>query len=602
MAENKEKKHKLEENSWEKLDYKELGLRCGIEIHQRLNTHKLFCQCPSILRDDKPDIIVKRKLRAVAGELGNIDIAAKHETQKDIYFVYEAYSDTTCLVELDEEPPHLMNQEALNTVLQVSLMLKAKPVDEVQIMRKTVINGSNTSGFQRTALVATHGTLDTKEGKVKIPTICVEEEAAKDVTKGVDKDGKRFVTYRLDRLGIPLIEMATDPDIFSPQQCMEAAAKLGMILRSTGKVARGIGTIRQDVNVSIAKGDRIEIKGAQDLKLIPTWVEYEARRQISILKLQNFLNNNKLKEQDFEKSITNLTNVFKNTNCKFVNNAIKKGDQVIGFVLPKMNKMLGNEICPNKRLGTELSDYIKVKVGLGGLIHSDEKLDKYQFSEEEINSTKKELSLNENDAFILIVAKEKIAKKGINLIIEKLMQFKNIGIVREVRKPNPDGTTSFMRPMPGGSRMYPETDTMPLKTDITNIKLPELLEEKAKRYEKEFKLGSDLATALAKSTQHDLFEACAKKFKNIKPAFIAETIVSTPKIISRKHKLNTDSLKDDQFKVLFEKLDSGNIAKDSVEDILISMAKNETIDFDKFKPMSDKDIEEEIKNIIKNNK
>ena len=246
----------------DKLDYKAIGLKCGIEIHQRLDTGKLFCSCPSTLRDDKPHFTIRRELRAVAGETGETDIAAKHEQESQKYFLYEGYNDTTCLVELDEEPPHPMNEEALNVVLQISKMLNAKIIDEIQVMRKTVVNGSNTSGFQRTALVGIKGILETPEGKIGIPNIQIEEEAAKDIEKGTDKEGKDFVIYRLDRLGIPLIELGSDPDIKTPEQCKEVCERIGMILRSTGKVARGIGTIRQDLNISVMNGQRVEIKGA----------------------------------------------------------------------------------------------------------------------------------------------------------------------------------------------------------------------------------------------------------------------------------------------------------------------------------------------------
>src|SRR3989344_477864 len=239
----------------ENLDYDKLGFRCGLEIHQQLDTNKLFCNCPSIVRDENPDILIKRRLRAVAGETGKIDIAAKYELEKNKEFIYEACSTSTCLVELDEEPPHPINQEALDITLQIALLLKAKIVDEVQMMRKTVIDGSNVSGFQRTALVATDGYIETSLGKVRIPIICLEEEAAKKISETKDS-----VTYRLDRLGIPLVEIGTEADIKNPEHAKETASLLGMILRSTGKVKRGLGTIRQDVNISIREGARTEIK------------------------------------------------------------------------------------------------------------------------------------------------------------------------------------------------------------------------------------------------------------------------------------------------------------------------------------------------------
>ncbi len=258
-------------------DYQKLGLKSGLEIHQQLDTKKLFCNCPSLLRQDEPDFTIKRKLHAVAGESGEIDVAAKHEMEKNKEFIYQGY-DTTCLVELDEEPPHQINIEALKIALQISILLNAKILPITQIMRKAVINGSNTSGFQRSVLIARDGYLETKYGKVGIKGIFLEEDAAREIGK---QEG--LVIFRLDRLGIPLIEIATAPDIKTPEQAKEVALHIGDILRSC-KVKRGLGTIRQDVNMSIKGGARTEIKGVQDPDLISKTINSEIKRQIELIK------------------------------------------------------------------------------------------------------------------------------------------------------------------------------------------------------------------------------------------------------------------------------------------------------------------------------
>jgi Glu-tRNA(Gln) amidotransferase subunit E-like FAD-binding protein len=255
----------------------EVKLKSGLEIHQQLDTKKLFCACPSILRQEEPDYTVKRKLHPVAGETGEIDIAAKFEAIKNLEFEYQAYNDNTCLVELDEEPPHQINSDALKIALQISLLLNAEIIPYTQVMRKTVIDGSNVSGFQRTVLIARNGYLDTEEGKVGIATIALEEDAARIISRHENK-----IIYRLDRLGIPLVEIATNPDIKTPQQAKATALKLGEILRAC-KVKRGIGTIRQDVNMSISigkeQGSRIEIKGVQEPDLIEKTILTEIERQ-----------------------------------------------------------------------------------------------------------------------------------------------------------------------------------------------------------------------------------------------------------------------------------------------------------------------------------
>jgi Glu-tRNA(Gln) amidotransferase subunit E-like FAD-binding protein len=256
----------------EELDYSKLKFKCGLEIHQQLDTKKLFCDCPSLLRKDEPDFVVERKLHAVAGESGEIDVAAKHEAEKDKSFVYEVY-DTNCLIELDEEPPHEINKKSLKIALQIALLLNCKIIPLTQIMRKTVIDGSNTSGFQRTVLIARNGYVETSFGKVEVESICLEEDSARRIS---EKNNK--IVFRLDRLGIPLVEITTAPDIKNAEQAKEAALKIGDILRSC-KVKRGIGTIRQDVNISIREENRVELKGVQDMKVFLKTIDNEILRQ-----------------------------------------------------------------------------------------------------------------------------------------------------------------------------------------------------------------------------------------------------------------------------------------------------------------------------------
>ncbi|MGC8940917.1 MAG: Glu-tRNA(Gln) amidotransferase subunit GatE [Candidatus Nanoarchaeia archaeon] len=261
------------------LNYAELGLKAGVEIHQQLATQKLFCCCPSQIRRDAPHFKIKRELRPLAGELGKIDPAAIFERKKRKYYIYEGYFDTNCLVELDEEPPHEINPEALKIALIVAKMLHCKFPDVLQVMRKTIVDGSNTSGFQRTVLIGTNGYLETSFGKVGIQSVALEEDAARRIAEDSES-----VTFRLDRLGIPLIEISTTPDCHTPEQVREVAEKLGILLRATGKVARGLGTIRQDLNISISGHPRVELKGVQELPHMPKIIELEVKRQLDAIK------------------------------------------------------------------------------------------------------------------------------------------------------------------------------------------------------------------------------------------------------------------------------------------------------------------------------
>lgn len=288
-----EKSVKKDEN------YSELKLKVGIEIHQQLDTNKLFCECPSTLRQDVPDFKVKRKLRAVSGEEGTKDIAAEYEQFRERNFIYEGYNNTTCLVELDEEPPHEINKEALKIALQISLMLNCEINNVIQVMRKTVVDGSNTSGFQRTLLLAQKGYLEIDGKKIGIQSICLEEDACKKIS-----ENEKEVVYRLDRLGIPLVEIATDPDINDPEQAKKVSLRIGEILRAC-KVKRGLGTIRQDVNMSILGKERTEIKGVQEPDLIIKTIKTEIKRQEELLKLKKAIGN-EVRKAEFDGSTTFL--------------------------------------------------------------------------------------------------------------------------------------------------------------------------------------------------------------------------------------------------------------------------------------------------------
>jgi Glu-tRNA(Gln) amidotransferase subunit E-like FAD-binding protein len=261
-----------------KPDFKKLNLKCGLEIHQQLDTGKLFSDAPSFLRNDPSDYIIKRNLHAVAGETGKVDTAVKHESSLNKDFFYESYNDTTSLVELDEEPPRPINKEALEIVLQISLLLNCEIYPISQIMRKTVIDGSNTSGFQRTTLIAHSGFVETSSGKVGIESIAIEEDSARIISKEKEKS-----IFRLDRLGIPLVEITTKPEMYAPEQVKECALKIGELLRAC-KVKRGIGTIRQDLNISIKGHNRVEIKGFQDPKIMIPTIEFEIERQLQNIK------------------------------------------------------------------------------------------------------------------------------------------------------------------------------------------------------------------------------------------------------------------------------------------------------------------------------
>jgi len=294
--------------------YRKLGLMVGLELHQQLNTQrKLFCHCPTVIRDDEPEGSFVRRLRPTQSEMGEIDPAALFEFQRKKRFCYEYYNDTTCLVEADEEPPHDLSEEAIDICLTMATFLKSRPVDEIHPMRKIVIDGSNTTGFQRTTIIANGGEVIVAKKTIGIQTICLEEDAARKIA---DDDKNNMRVYRLDRLGIPLIEVATDPDIRTPEEAQEVALALGLLLRSTGSVKRGLGTIRQDVNVSIKGGAIIEIKGFQQLDMLSTLVELEVQRQAKLLEIRDILKTRGISPKDLKSKVVDITNVFAKSESK----------------------------------------------------------------------------------------------------------------------------------------------------------------------------------------------------------------------------------------------------------------------------------------------
>jgi len=305
----------------EEINYNELGLRAGLEIHQQLDTNKLFCNCQSILRKDAPLFKIKRKIDPVIGENGKIDIAAEYEKQKDKTFFYEVF-DTNCLVELDEEPPHEINKEALRIALHIALLLNCKIFPFSQIMRKTVVNGSNTSGFQRTVLLAHDGFVKTSFGKVGIDYVFLEEDSARPSFHGEGElELENSKTYKLDRLGIPLVEIATGPHMHTPEQIKETALKIGEILRAC-KVKRGIGTIRQDVNVSIRGSERVEIKGFQDPSMMNITVIKEIQRQQGCIEEKSCQKEVRKANQDgstiFIRPMSSSARMYPETDCQML--------------------------------------------------------------------------------------------------------------------------------------------------------------------------------------------------------------------------------------------------------------------------------------------
>jgi Glu-tRNA(Gln) amidotransferase subunit E-like FAD-binding protein len=439
---------------------KKIGLKVGLEIHFQLDTkHKLFCNCSTEMKEKVPITTLVRKLHPVASELGQVDAAAQFEYLRDREFHYHVFKNETCLVEVDCEPPHNINPEALQIALQIALLLNCKIPDEIHIMRKTVIDGSNPSGFQRTAIVGFNGYLDFKGRKILITQVTIEEDAAAKVSE----DGKKVV-YRLNRLGVPLVEIDTDIlENFSPEEIQDIAYTIGLIVRSTEKVKKAIGAIRQDVNVSVEKGARVEIKGIQSLGLISKTIEEEVERQL------------------------------------------------------------------------------------------------------------------------------KLVEKGMK-------------VEPETRATKPDGTTEFMRPLPGANRMYPESDLPPIVTAsvVREAKksLPEPIDKKLKRY-RSYKFSEELINGLLKSDYFFTFESFVKRLK-VEPKLIANVLANITKDLKRRGFCVDEEKIFEVLKALEEK----KIVKESVPDILayLSEKPGKTVEAAvkelKLMPLSEEEVKKVVEDIL----
>jgi glutamyl-tRNA(Gln) amidotransferase subunit E len=556
------------------IDYAKIGLKVGLEIHQQLATSaKLFCNCKPELFKEQPEIVFLRRLRPTQSELGQVDPAAYFEFQKGVRIRYEANRATSCLVEMDEEPPHPLNMEAVETVLMAALMMNAEPVDEVHVMRKTVIDGSNTTGFQRTCVIALDGCIKVGTKPIPIQHASLEEDAAR---KTGDEDCGKVIRYRIDRLGIPLIEVATAPVIHSPQEAQEVALAIGKILRDTGRVMRGLGTIRQDLNVSIPNGALVEIKGVQELELISRVVEYEVQRQLNLLNISEELQKKKVDAAGLSEEFVDVTGVFKQTKCKVIQKALNKRHCVKAVKLPKFNGFLKRELVPSFRLGTELADRARFWGRVGGIFHTDE-MPAYGVTAEEVEALRKAVNARDEDAVVFVADAPENAVDALRAVVERAREAIS-GVPAETRAANADGTTRYMRPRPGAARMYPETDIPPSLitsdfVDKVRLSLPEPAEKKLRRLMREYSLNEKLAKQVVDSEYSTLFEVIAKE-NAVTVTSSAVFLTETTKAL-RRDGVNVENVSEDQIKEMFRWIGSGKLAKEAVAEVVTWLSKHE---------------------------
>jgi glutamyl-tRNA(Gln) amidotransferase subunit E len=549
------------------LDYASLGLKVGIELHRQLDVGgKLFCGC-SARREEGPGSF-RRFLVPSESELGDVDPAALFEAARGLEFEYVYGDESSCLVEADEEPPHDVNRRALEAALTVALMLGSRVVDEVHVMRKIVIDGSNTAGFQRTMLVAVGGTLNVGGREVGVQTITLEEDAA----RNLGSEG-RVKRYGLDRLGIPLIEVSLAPIEVrsSPQEVVEVAAALGRLLKSTGLVARGIGTVRQDLNISIRGSGIVEVKGVQELPLIAKIVEFEARRLSWLLQMAAELSRRGVRPESATGEILDVTDVLSRAGEGIVRRTLGKGARALAFAARGYRGLLGSEPHEGVRVGRDLAS-IANAFGLGGVIHSDE-LPGYGIDEGLLRELRARVGAGEGDAVVIALGDAEVVRRALEAMAARLRDIVS-GPPAETRAPTPDGRTRYMRPRPGSARMYPETDLLPIPIEDSTLErlrrnLPPPWDEQVSSLASRYGLSRKLADELLDSERYGLFLEAVEM--GVRPSVAASLVVET--LVSlRREGLDVDSLSDEHLRQLFRAIASGRLAKEAAPDVLREIA------------------------------
>ena len=516
-----------------------------------------------------------RRLRPTQSELGQIDPAALFEFHKGKTVRYEADIETSCLVELDEEPPHLLNQEAVDIALTISLLFNAHPMDEIHAMRKVVIDGSNTTGFQRTCVISLNGKIGVDGKEVPVQQISLEEDAGRKTG-----ESKGTVVFRLDRLGVPLIEIATGAVINSPDEAGKVALAIGGVLRGTRRVKRGLGSIRQDLNVSIKHGALIEIKGVQELELVSRVVELEVQRQLALVEIRDELKQRRASSGDLKDDFVDVGETFSNSSSRVVQTSLKQGGSVFAVRLPGFRGLLKRELTPGVRLGAEMARRAVFWGRVGGIFHSDE-LPAYGIDTAQVESIARKLECSEMDAFVLIADNRENAADGLKAVVERAREAVE-AVPDETRTANSDGTTQFMRPRPGAARMYPETDVPPVQIGSDRIKrilanLPRMPEELAKEIEVRYDLSQKLAAQLVNSEYLETFEEIVAGAKTVAPSFVATILTESLRGLAREQ-VPVENVTEDQLEDVFRLVASGSTAKESALDILKWLASHPEAD------------------------
>jgi len=553
-------------NEMREEDYRTVGFKSGLEIHQQLLTSKkLFCRCPAGMYSDQYNAEILRHMRPTLSELGEYDGTALMEfkTRKEI--IYRISRETVCTYEMDDTPPFEINDEALDIAFGLGMLYGSSMVDEVHIARKQYLDGSIPTGFQRTAIVCLDGRVPFKDRFIQVIQLSIEEDSCREVS---DIGHRR--TYLTDRLGMPLVETVTGPDMKTPKEVAEVAEILRRLARSTGKVRTGIGAARQDVNVSVTGGTRIEIKGVPRIPLIPLLTYNEAMRQWNLLRLRDELNRRGVTKETFATVTTDVTRLLKKTRFQPITSAILAGMKVLCVSLKGFKGLLRWETQTDTYFSREISDRVRViscLTTLPNIIHSDSPSETIASSE--WNTLKKAVNASEDDTIVLVWGDEQDAKSGAAEIIIRAKEA-TIGIPSETRQALRDGTNGFERILPGADRMYPDTDLPPKKITPERIakireSLPVPIWEREAKY-RSIGVPNEHIEKLAMSPFAKMFEKAIDELK-IDLRFASRVLIEFPARLKKEH-LPIKQITPEIFNSLFTLLSEGKIVKSCLYFIL----------------------------------
>jgi len=539
-------------------------LLVGLEIHQQLACGtKLFCACPPVKSEVFPHQF-ERRLRPAQSETGGLDPAAVFEFSKGKSNKYFWSPESSCLVEADEEPPHPLSSEGLGSALLVAMTLGAKVIDEVHVMRKIVIDGSNTGGFQRTSVVGIGGSIDVGGEKVGVQSVTLEEDAARIL--GEDSTSRHFA---LDRLGVALVEVALDPVRGDPELVGKVALYLGRVLRSTGRVARGLGTIRQDLNVSLSGGKVVEVKGVQKLNLLPRVVEYERARQSALVRIAARLEERGVKAVSCD--TTDVTEAARGSGSRTLRERASAGGKVVAVTARGLNGLLGWEPTPGFRLGKEVAEVARAN-SLGGVIHSDE-FEVQGIQQQEGTHLRALTRAGGDDAIVILAGQSDLVNACLPRVVERLRQAV-AGVPAETRAATDTGETRYMRPRPGSQRMYPETDipnigiSRRVLADFEKM-IPQNWEARVSKLAHVYGLSEDMAMKLYDSGTEGEFRALVAELK-LEPSVIASALVDLPARLAREG-VPESALSLDVVAEVLRAVAGGTIAKEAIPDVLKAM-------------------------------